>query len=482
MERRAFIRAAGAAGLTTISRLGVSAQPTLVALLEDTPRERLGAQLVGRIRGGLRAQELIAALAAAAARNVQPLPHVGFKYHSLMMLRSAEQAMQHLPPAEHWLPLLWAADYFKSAQADERNTSGWHQPPAATSGTRADAAAARHNLAAALDSWDVAAADAAVVDGLRTLPPADWFPILFWYGARDLRDIGHKAITVANSHRLMAVLDPEQAQAVLRSTVAALQTATGEPDPSSHDLAPDRPLRHNTELLAGLPAAWKQGHDDVGARTELRTTLYHASPVEAGTACANLLRRGISPDALWRVLFSTAAELILVQPSVVTLHAQTSANALHYAYRTCAEERTQQLVLLQCAAFVAMFRAMTNATERDCQLDALSPLPLAADNALEELGSDLAADKRLAATQKTLGYLQRGGDPAALMAWVRHNVAYYADDPHDYKYSEAVFENDANAWDVDWRRRCLSAGMWLYKAPAQHPSAVVTQALGLLRT
>jgi hypothetical protein len=450
----------------------------LVALLEDTPRERLGAELVGRIRRGLREQELIAALAAAAARNVQPVPHVGFKYHSLMMLRSAQLAAAHAAPAERWLPLLWAADYFKSAQADERAASGWHQSPRAASGS---ATAARRDLTAALDRWDMEAADAALVSSLRTAPPGELFPTLFWYGARDLRDIGHKAINVANAHRLMSALDPQQAQSVLRSTVAALQTATGEPNPARHDLEPDRSFRSNVQLLGSLPVSWKQGSDARGARAELRATLYRSSSVEAGAGAAGLLRQGISPDALWRVLFDTAAELILVKPSVVTLHAQTSANALHYAYRECADERTQQLALLQCASYVAMFREMTGASERDCHLEELEPLPTGGDT-LEQLATDLAADRRLIAARRTLGYLQRGGDAAALMAWVRHNVVYYADDPHDFKYSEAVFENYLNAADADWRHRCLGAGMGLYRAPARQPNTVVAGALERLRT
>jgi hypothetical protein len=479
MERRTFIRAAGAAGLSTFSRLGAGAEPpSLVTLLEDTPRERLGAELATRIRGGLREQELIAALATAAARNVQPVPHVGFKYHSLMMLRSAQLAVAHLTPAEHWLPLLWAADYFKEAQADEHAAGGWHQSPRSTSGT---SAAARDELTAALDRWDIEAADAALVSSLRGGSSSGLSSTLFWYGARDTRDIGHKAISVANAHRLMSALDPQQTESVLRSTVAALQTATGEPNPASHDLEPDRPFRRNVQLLGSLPASWKQGRDDAGARADLRATLYRASNADAGAAAAELLRRGISPDALWRVLFDTAAELILVKPSVVTLHAQTSANALHYAYRMCAGERTQQLALLQCAAYVAMFRATTGASERDCHLETLQPLATTGD-ALAELAADLSADQRMTAARKALGYLQRGGDPAMLMAWVRHNVAYYADDPHDFKYSEAVFENYANASDVEWRRRCLSAGMGLYRAPARQPNAVVAEALQLLHT
>jgi hypothetical protein len=42
-----------------------------------------------------------------------------------------------------------------------------------------------------------------------------------------------------------------------------------------------------------------------------------------------LLKQGISPETIWQVLFATAAELLVRQPSIVLVHAQTTANALH---------------------------------------------------------------------------------------------------------------------------------------------------------
>jgi hypothetical protein len=48
------------------------------------------------------------------------------------------------------------------------------------------------------------------------------------------------------------------------------------------------------------------------------------------------------------------------QSGIVALHAVTSTNALHFAYRTTASEETRRLLLLQNAAFVPLFRqAMT---------------------------------------------------------------------------------------------------------------------------
>ena len=257
MNRRTFIHAAGSslAGWSGFTETGrpVSA---LRKLLEDSPRERIPCKLVRMIRRGLRYEDLLAALFLAAVRNVQPYPNVGFKYHSVMVLRSIHLATQHLSSEDKWLPIVWATDYFKDTQAQERATGGWRLAPVGNS------QAARRALATALDNWDRDAADAAIVKYAQAASPDEIFSLLFPYGARDLRAIGHKAITVSNAHSLIAFLGSAQAEPILRSTVAALQNGDGGPNPANHELQPDRPWRRNQQLLRNIPLSWKQGRDD----------------------------------------------------------------------------------------------------------------------------------------------------------------------------------------------------------------------------
>ena len=487
MNRRTFIRAAGGAGLGLSGRFGFSATDRPVAvllkLLEDSPRERVPRELARMIRDGLRYEDLLAALSLAAVRNVQPYPDVGYKYHSVMVLRSIHLTTQHLPSADKWLPIVWAADYFKDSQAQERATSGWRLPTRPTASV-GDQEAARRALVTALDNWDRDAADAAIVRYAQVARPDEVFSVLFPYGARDLREIGHKAITVSNAHSLIALLGSAQAEPILRSTVAALQNSDAGPNPATHHLQPDRPWRQNQTQLHSIPQSWKQGRDDPGARRELRGALYRESEAEAGTVVVELLRRGISPEAIWRVLFDTAAELLMRQPSIVLLHAQTTANALHYAYRVCGDEQAQQLMLLQCAAFIAMFCKQVDGMQTDLSLETLEPLPLdhTSGDAIAEIFSDLSAGHRLQAARKSLGYLQKGGDAAALIANARHHLVYNAEEAHDYKFSEAVFDNHSQLADSAWRHRFLSAGMAYFKAPAKRPGPVVEEMMELLRT
>jgi hypothetical protein len=486
MNRRTFIHAAGATGLGLTSRFGFGAteraSAALLNLLEDSPRERIPRELVRMIRAGLRYEDLLSALVLAAVRNVQPYPDVGFKYHSVMMLRSIHLTTQHLSSSDKWLPIAWAIDYFKDTQAQERDTDGWRLPMRAAAPV-GSVPAARQALIVALDNWDRDAADAAIVSYAQAARPDEIFSLLFPYGARDLRAIGHKAITVSNAHYLIELLGSAQAEPILRSTVAALQNHDVGPNPATHALRPDQPWRQNLQRLHEIPQNWKQGRNDSGARAELHAALYQVSEQESGAVVIELLRQGISPDAIWQVLFDTAAELLMQQPGIVPLHAQTTANALYYAYRICGEEQTQQLTLLQCAAFIAMFRKLVGTTQPDPSLEALQPLPFdgSAVDAIEEVFADVAAGRRLQAARKTLGYLQSGGDAEAVIAKARHHLVYNADEAHDYKFSEAVFDSYAHLSNSAWQCRFLSSGMAYFKAPAKRPGPVVEQMLERLK-
>jgi hypothetical protein len=243
--------------------------------------------------------------------------------------------------------------------------------------------------------------------------------------------------------------------------VAALQNSDAGPNPASHDLQPDQPWRQNLKRLREIPQNWKQGCNDPGARAELHAALYRVSEQESGAVVIGLLRQGISPDAIWQVLFDAAAELLMHEPGTVSLHAQTTANALYYAYRVCGDDQTQQLTLLQCAAFIAMFRKLVGATQSDLSLEALQPLPLdgAAVDAIDEIFADVTAGRRFQAARKSLGYLQSGGDAEALIAKARHHLVYNADESHDYKFAEAVFDSYAHLSNSAWRCNCI--GAWL---------------------
>jgi len=83
---------------------------------------------------------------------------------------------------------------------------------------------------------------------------------MFWrYGARDFRDIGHKAIFVANSYRTLVTIGWRHAEPILRSLTYAIVDHGREANPSTSDHAADRPGRDNLRRLTRIRADWHRG-------------------------------------------------------------------------------------------------------------------------------------------------------------------------------------------------------------------------------
>ena len=485
MDRRGFLRATGSAAALSLSGRPSLAQTlpeagALHRLLEETPRERVAAELARLIGAGLDHRRTLTALAVATSRRVRPFPHVGFKYHTVLALQSVHLTALSLPGKERWLPVFWALDYFKRAQEAERRRSGWTMgpPPAPAAGT---AESARKSLIDALDRWDLEAVDPAVLDFARLATPAQLSEVLFRYGIRDLRAIGHKAIAVQNVHRLLPVVGPEYAPSMLRSLAAALQNRGYDPDPTTSDLPSDRTWRAFQAMLGEVPKTWKQGRRDDAARNELVRTLREVSELDAGRAAIDLLKGGVSTDSIWEALFATAAELVLRRPAVVPVHAQTSANAFHYVFRHAQAETTQLLALLQSAAFMPAFRRGIANTQPDLRIDEIEPLAVSGNGAeaLHEAFSELPHD-RTSGARKALHYLQQGGSADRLVASARRQLARNGRQAHQFKFTEAALENYREMPPGALRDRILAASMAYFTGPATAPSPVAQEALQLL--
>ena len=449
--------------------------------MEDTPRERVAAELAALIRDGLDHRRTLVALAVATSRRVQPFPHVGFKYHTVLALQAVHLTALNLPDKERWLPVFWALDYFKRAQEEERRASGWTMgpQPEPAAGT---AETARSSLIDALDRWDLEAVDPAIVDFARLATPGQLSEVLFRYSTRDLRAIGHKAIAVQNVHRLLPIIGPEYAPPVLRSLAAALQNHGDDANPATRDLPSDRTWREFQAMLGEIPQTWKQGRRDDAARNELVRTLREVSELDAGRAVIDLLKHGVSTDSIWEGIFATAAELVLRLPAVVPVHAQTSANAFHYVFRHARADDTQLLALLQSAAFMPGFHRRVRNARPDLRVDDLEPLSISGNGAeaLQDAFSELPRD-RISGARKALHYLQHGGSADKLVASARRQLARSGRQAHDYKFTEAALENYREMAPTAWRDRILSASMAYFTGSAMAPSPVSEKALQLLR-
>lgn len=428
----------------------------LVRFLEDTPRDRLLEETGARIRRGLAYRDLLTALLLAGVRNIQPRP-VGFKFHSVLVINSAHLASQASPDSDRWLPLFWALDYFKVAQRQDASEDDWTMPPPDESAIPA-AGAARQSFVAAMDAWDETAADASVVGLVRTMGAHELFDLFCRYGARDYRDIGHKAIYVANSWRTLEAIGWQHAEPVLRSLAYALLDRGGSRNPARADLPPDRPWRHNQPLAADLPADWTKGGLRSGASADLLDTLRHASAEEASARAAELLRAGTSPRSVWDGLFNGAAELLMRQPGIISLHAVTTTNALHYAWQHCGDDDTRRMLLLQNASFLPLFRG--GSTSEGVKIDELEPLAPGApgDGVLGEIFAEIGSS-RLTAARKVLAWLKENPRPQEFAAAARRLIFLKGSNAHDYKFSSAVLEDFAHL-TAPWRDRFLAASVF----------------------
>jgi hypothetical protein len=451
----------------------------LVKLLEDTPRERL-LELVGQeIRGGLAYNRLLAALMLAGVKNIKPRP-VGFKFHAVLVVNSAHLASLASPDSDRWLPLFWALDNFKGAQAQDVREGDWTMS-ALDESALPPAAQAKRRFSEAMDRWDEAGADAAVAQLARTAGAAEVYELFWRYGARDFRDIGHKAIFVANSWRTLQVIGWQHAEPVLRSLAFAL-LARGKVNPAEADEPADRPGRSNLERVKKVRADWYGGAADRAASAEMLAALRSGSPDEVCDHVVALLNRGVGPSSLWDGVLNGAGELLMRQPGIVGVHCVTSANALHHASQMSASDETRLLMLLQAAAFMAMFRqamGLKDAQAND-RLDQLEPasLPQPGPQALEGIFAEINHDRR-AAARKTLAYLQGGGSPEELLTAARRLIFLKGNDSHDYKFSSAALEDYYHVTPA-WRNLYLASSMFNLRGSGHQDNVLAARARAAL--
>jgi len=417
----------------------------LVRLLEDTPREKLLEEVAGRIRSGTSYQDVLAALLLAGIRNVQPRPNVGFKFHAVLVVNSAHLASMASPPEHRWLPIFWALDHFKEAQADDEREGNWTMSAVNESGVPS-ASQAEQSFLAAMDNWDEAASDTAAAALARSKGVNEIFEIMFRYGARDFRSIGHKAIYVSNAFRTLGCIGYQHTEPVLRSLAYACLNHEGD-NPAKRDDKADRPWRLNVERAKKLKDTWLDGSLDSAATADLLAALRQADENESCDHVVELLNRGVSPQSIWDGLLLGAGELLVRQPGIVALHAVTTTNALRFAWDTSSNDDTRRMLLLQNAAFLPMFRQAMGGRGKvgDQKLDELAAEPMSEknDDAVQEIFADISRD-RMTAARKTLGYLDAHPDPQNFIDAARVLIFLKGSNAHDYKFSSAVLEDYRN--------------------------------------
>src|SRR6266571_2935568 len=261
----------------------------LVRLIEETAQSDLLEKVAQRIHQGTNYQQVVAALFLAAIRNVQPRPSVGFKFHAVMVVNAAHMTSLSSPEADRWLPIFWALDEFKTSQAEEQRDSGWRMAPV-DENTVPPAPKAKQAFIEAMESWDEKKAEGAVAGLVRSAGANEIYELFYRFGARDFRDIGHKAIFVANSWRTLQFIGWQHAEPVVRSlTFALLHHDLKNTTPARSDDEADRPWRRNQELAAKMERGWMGGKLDEGATRDMLDLLRAGSNSDACDKAVELI-------------------------------------------------------------------------------------------------------------------------------------------------------------------------------------------------
>ena len=308
------------------------------------------------------------------------------------------------------------------------------------------------------------------------------FELFAKFGCRDFRDIGHKAIFVANSWRTLQCIGWQHAEPVLRSLAYALLQHENQ-NPAKSDQAADRPGRRNAELAGKIRKEWRDGKPGMEATTDLLATLRTGSDQEVCDQVVKLLNNGVGPQSVWDALLAGAGELLLRAPNIVSLHAVTTTNALRYAYETSGNDETRRLLLLQNAAFLPLFRGALagRGQVKETRIDQLEATPLkeSGPKAVAEIFADVSHDKMTAA-RKTVAYLKDPAGAKPLIDAARMLVFFKGDNAHDYKFTSAVLEDYYHASPA-WRNQYLAASMLLLRGSGGPDSGLVERTRAALK-
>lgn len=494
IPRRSFLQAAAGTGaLAALGELGFLAQlpsvsaaeaaadsrmvrfhpeiEPLVRLIEDTPRERVLEEVGARVKSGLSYRELLAALFLAGVRSIQPRP-VGFKFHAVLVINSAHLASLASPDSDRWLPIFWAIDQFKVSQTSNQREGNWVLPPV-DEATIPPGHRARAAFLEAMDRWDEAAADTAIVGLVRSNTSVDdLFEMFCRIGARDFRAIGHKSIYVSNSFRCLEVIGWQHAEPVLRSLAYALLDRGGaKENPADADLPADRPFRDNLGLVKGIREDWLVGKPSAEATTDLLNAIRSGSPADSSGLVAKLLNDNVAPQSIFDGLFCGAGELLMQAPGILSLHATTFTNAVHYAWHRAQNDETRRLLLLQNAAFLPLFRG--DHTDSGLHIDTLEPLTPdgQGDEAVAEIFAEISHN-RLNASRKILALLKDKPDVSSFATAARRLVFLKGNNAHDYKFSSAVLE-DYQRLSPPWRDQLLAASAFYFRGSGDKDNDIV---------
>lgn len=477
VTRRAMLAGPVLASPVLLSRAQAQATPDIVRFsseieplvrrIEGVEREKAAAWLASELQAGTPYRQLLAAVFLAGVRNVNPRPP-GFALHCVFLGHAAHQLSLEAPPDVRAIPLFYVLDDFKAAQArDAAQKTGDYTMRQLT---RAAAGGARE-LTAAMEAWDSERAEAAAARLARHATSAEVFEPLWRYGARDYRNIGHKAIYVANASRTLQTIGWQHAEPVLRSVALALLDFGREQTVNAFALndqcyAPNDVRARTT--FEKLPGDWTEGATAPAATRSLLSAMRTASIEDLCSETSARLSNGtIRAGNVWDAAHLFACELRMRSTGanvIAGLHSVTSVNALHTAYFSAADARLRYLLLLQAVGWMGQFRKFAESRPEqlsiEARIDAMEPSPGGADS-LAEVFAAIPAKPAVAAS-RILRLARQPDSRRAYRNGLLRNTITKADEVHYYKYLVSLLETESLV-SAEWRDHILAATAYYAK-------------------
>jgi hypothetical protein len=400
----------------------------------------------------------------------------------VFIIHSAHLVGKEAPADMRLLPMFHALDQFKAAQErDARNAAGDYSMRA-LSGALPDPNRAAAELTAAMEAWDAERAERAAAALARN---PGGFAHMWRFGARDYRNIGHKAIYTANACRTLDAIGREHAEPVMRS-IALSHVDFGKDQQVNGYAFEDQCYAGNVrrigELAPKLPGNWATGKSNPAATRALLETLRTLSPDEACASIGSALREGkATASSVWDAIHLAASELMMRTRSsaIVGIHAVTSANGMHYAWVANNDPAERLLFLLQGAGWIAQFRTWAQSREPNLRTHPITEIEASrekesAEDTLEGAFANIGAS----ADQAVPRVLRLAADPATRKAFVTRALSetiVKANEVHHYKYLAALVE-DTTLVSPEWQPHLLAAMTYYGKGTNDKETPVMMRA------
>ncbi len=451
-------------------RFGPDMEP-VVRLIEETPQDACVAVMIEQLKKGLPYRQFLGALYLAAIRAARWHGNGAHGYnHNAYVVHSAYQLALDLPAGEQLPPAFYALNSFKFMQKVYPNKKGTPE----LTGKLPTAEKALDELHAAMKEWNPDRAERAVVALARSRGQADVLEPLWHYAARTWSFIGHMPILVANSCRLLETIGWQHAEHILRYVVQGL-SGWGQAHARHPDMLPYWANLPRVEReVERLEADWAEGKGDGQLTQELVAMLRDCKGDDACELAVKRLTDGkAKAGAVWDAIHLAAGELVLAskpfsaqeQTNGDALHANTAANALHYAFRRSTRADTRLLLTLQAMSWMPLYRNLS--IKKKLLISGIDLTGLSGDEIPDR--PEAAIDAILATRTATphqagrlaFAFVQRHQVGPLLSAARRLVVRKSSGDPHDIKFPVAIFE-DLNLINPEWRPHLVAAAVFSF--------------------